>query len=405
MKLTTGQTPWHALHKGKFPAYPRLENDISCDVLVIGGGLSGSLAAYVLSAQGADVVLLEQQMIGSGSTSANTGLLQFMNDESLSELIGRYGEEKGVAFYRMCGQALDRLESISAELPVDAGFKRRSSLYYASSEKDAGLIRHEYDVLLRHGFDVEYWERDRIRSAFPFSKPAAIYSQNDAELNPYLAVLGLIARASSHGLRVYEHSGVERMEHDSDGVAAHTSFGRVKANKVIWATGYTAQEWKPDKVAELAYTYAIMTGPVPDLSFWHEQALIWETSRPYLYLRTTPDNRIIVGGLDDPYPPGKSPGQLLPSRSDELVSQLCGLFPSLEQVYADFSWGGVFGYTRDGLPLIGRDERFPHSYFIEGYGGNGTVYSMIAADMLAEAIAGREPRELAWLAPARLQQG
>ena len=60
------------------------------------------------------------------------------------------------------------------------------------------------------------------------------------------------------------------------------------------------------------------------------------------------------------------------------------------------SWAGVFATTKDGIPLIGRHPKYPHSYFIEVYGGNGTVYSMIAADLLGETIAGREPEELKW---------
>lgn len=397
MKLTGGSTPWNGLEIDDHALnFPQLEQSVSCDVLVIGGGVSGALASYVLTKQGADAILLEKGRIGKGSTSANTGLLQFMNDDTLTEIIQTFGEHKGTGFYRMCGKAVLRLSEVARELSVDTEFRRRSSLYYASNENDAGKIRNEYDTLTRHGFDVEYWDRNRIKSSFPFSKPAAIYTHRDAEVNPYKMVQGLIRDASKEGLRVYENSAVENVEYTESGAAVKTKHGIINAKTLIWAVGYDAQDWKPDRIASLDCTYAIMTDPIQDLSSWHERALIWETNRPYLYMRTTLDNRIVAGGLDEPMPESGCPEQNLPLRGQRLLKEITEHFPGIGKVSIARSWSGVFVSTLDGIPLIGRHPHFPHSYFIEGYGGNGTVYSMLAADLIAEAISGSEPEEMDW---------
>lgn len=402
MKLREGNAPWRGLDTNEYNLkHSRLEDNQSCDVVIIGGGMSGAITSYVLSKQGTDTILLEQEEIGSGSSSANTGLLQYMNDDMLTQLIQTFGEQKGVGFYKLCENAVERLSQIASNLSFDAEFRRRSSLYYASDDKDAGKIRTEFDNLSRHGFQVEYWDRDRIKSFFPFSKSAALYTPRDAEVNPYKMVQALIYDAVKQGLKVYEHSEVEHVDYSENDVTVKTKSGSVKAKTIIWAAGYAAQEWKPDRLANLDSTYAIMTQPVEDLSSWYERALVWETKRPYLYMRTTLDNRIVVGGLDESLTDKGLSQEKITENGQKLLKKVQDLFPTLGNISISHAWAGVFGTSKDGAPMIGRHPEYPHSYFIEGYGGNGTVYSMIAADLLAEAVTGKEPDVLSWFSFTR----
>ncbi|MFI2856440.1 NAD(P)/FAD-dependent oxidoreductase [Paenibacillus sp. JSM ZJ436] len=407
MKLTSGPSPWEQEFNNTYPSYPQLEDSVTCDVLVIGGGISGALVSYELTKRGLDVLLLEEHTVAGGSTSASTALLQFMNDDSITELMKRFGEYKGSRFYKMCLEAVERLASVASQLPEDIGFRRRSSLYCASTRQDVKLLQQEYENLRRYGFDVEYWTPQDIAARFPFTKPAALYCHGDAEVNPVHMVKALLNYSHiRQGLRIYEHSGVVRVEEDHLGRAiAYThGMGKVHAKTLIWTVGYEAQDWKKDAQAVLEYTYAITTEPVEDLSSWHERALIWEAARPYLYLRTTVDGRIVAGGLDEPLAEGGLTEEIVQERSRKLLKEVMALFPQLGPLNIECSWSGVFGSTKDGLPLIGRDPRFPSSYFVEGYGGNGTVYSMIAADMLADTLTGKEPEELSWFSPIRRKQ-
>lgn len=401
MLLTGGTTPWSYLNRESIKEYPRLTDHLSCDVLVVGGGISGALMTYVLSKQGVNTILLDKGQVCAGSTSANTGLLQFMNDYSLTELIGQFGEHRGTSIYHLCKKAVHRLIDIANQLSRDSGIIPRSSLYYASAPEDAGMLKSEFELLKRKGFDVEYWSRKDIEVNFPFSKEAAIYSHGDVEVDPYRLGHNLILDAYTHGARIFEHSeAIETRYTDSD-VTVTTEYGSIVGKNIIWATGYSTQDWKPDPQAELLNTYAILTEPVSDLSAWHDRALIWETSRPYLYFRTTPDQRIIAGGLDEPLPPSGRPEEYIEPRSQRLLHEIQKLFPHLTDLSIACRWAGVFASTKDGIPLIGRHPQYPHSYFIEVYGGNGTVYSMMAADLLAETITGREPEELKWFSLIR----
>ncbi|AIQ57290.1 NAD(P)/FAD-dependent oxidoreductase [Paenibacillus borealis] len=393
MKLISGQLPWEntLLHP---PVYPVLDGDITCDCLIVGGGMGGAMMSYRMSLSGADTVLIDKRAVGSGSSHANTGLLQIANDKSLTACINTFGEENGVLFYKLCQQGVRAILDLPAKLEIDPQIIERSSLLYASVPEDVPALKQEHENLIRHGFDSEFWEEDKVRSHYSFSKPAALFSRGDAETNPFRTVHSLIDKAYSGGVRVYEHTEALNYEYSADGVVCHTANGRIYAKNVVFAMGYETQEMKKDRGAELINTYAIMTKPLTSFPKWHEQSLLWETARPYLYFRTTPDGRIIAGGKDEQLTSPERRDIRVLSQCQRLLEELVALFPELQGIEAEYSWGAVFGSTRDGLPYMGPHPEYPHCYFIEGYGGNGTVYSMIAAELLADTLAGKQRPEL-----------
>ncbi|GAA0384146.1 hypothetical protein GCM10008933_14120 [Paenibacillus motobuensis] len=165
---------------------------------------------------------------------------------------------------------------------------------------------------------------------------------------------------------------------------------QITAKHVIFATGYETQQYKRERGAELTSSYVIVTEPLKDLQDWYEQCLIWETARPYHYLRTTRDGRIIAGGLDEPLPGGRLVEGRYLAKSKQLLDYVHQMFPRSTALQAEYSWGAVFGHTHDGLPYIGTHPDYPHCYFLEGYGGNGTACSTIAAEMITDIISGVE---------------
>ncbi|BAQ10037.1 oxidoreductase [Bacillus sp. OxB-1] len=124
------------------------------DIAIVGGGISGALCAYILSQEDLQVALIEEKEIGHGSTSANTGLLQYSNDIMLHELMEQIGNDPAVRFYKACEAAIGQLEKVTASLPLDAQFRRRSSLYYASTEDDVPRLRKEWQALRTYDFPV-----------------------------------------------------------------------------------------------------------------------------------------------------------------------------------------------------------------------------------------------------------
>lgn len=388
MDLKSGHLAWPETLK-HVDSYSKLNRDLTCDVVVIGGGMGGIMMAYELSKQGKHVVLVEKHQIGHGSSSANTGLLQFCNDKSLTSCIHTYGEHAGVRFYQLCKQAIEKITRINDELEQDTEFTPRRSLYYASSEEDVAKLKQEYDTLARYHFPVEWWEADQIEQAFGFTKPAAIITHGDAEVNPYRFIHAMASTAvRKYKLEIYESTEVVHHEFHSDFVTIITAERhRIMASHAVFAMGYETQEFKRDQNAVLTSTYALVTAPIPDLEkIWHQRMLVWETARPYNYMRTTPDNRIVAGGLDESTAIPEERDRMFPHKIEQLRQHIAALFPSLTAVEADYSWAATFGSTHDGYPMIGPHPRYPRCLFIEGYGGNGTVYCAISTEIIPALI-------------------
>ncbi|PYZ97444.1 hypothetical protein CR205_02265 [Alteribacter lacisalsi] len=388
MKLHTGSLYWPTTLK-QFPSYPKLEEPAECDVLVIGGGMSGAIMAYRLSEYNVNTILVEQNTVASGSSSANTGLLQYANDKMLHSFTKKLGEETAVQFYKRCLKAIDDLEVTVRRLEYKCDFTRRKSLFYASSRSDVKKLRKEFETLRKHHFPVSLLEPHEIRSIFPFEKDLAILSDLDAEVNPFKLTTALVRQAHKNGVQVYENTEV--LGHDFSGTQGgnhtfRTPKGVIEAKHVIYCTGYATAEFATIKKAVLNRTYAIVTHPVKDLSAWHDRALIWETKQPYLYMRTTPDNRIIAGGLDEPVSePAEEPG-VLREKGDELLELVRWHFPHISNLAIAHEWSAAFGESKDGLPFIGKHPKHKNVYFLLGYGGNGTVYSALGADIIKDLI-------------------
>ena len=366
------------------PTYPSLEEDIKCDVLIIGGGSSGAQCAYYLSQFDLDVVVVDKREIGAGSTSTNTALIQYSGDKMFFELVQTFGEERATRHLKLCEETITEIESVSKKLPLDCHFTRRDSLYFASSSEDVQKLDQEYALFKKHGFDAIYLNKEQVRQHYPINTPAAIYSKNDGELNPLAFTYGLLEASSKNGVRIFSQTTIKNKKFNRDNVTVYTDGHRaINAKHVIVAAGYEGLEFKKEKNATITSSYAIVSNPIEQ--FWYNRTLLWETARPYFYARTTHDNRIIFGGLDETTEFVDRRDSMLLHKRDQLVMEFNKLFPTIK-IEPEFYLGAFYGGTHDGMPIIGMYEEYPNYYFLFGYGDNGTVYNMALAKIICHHI-------------------
>src|SRR4030095_14285277 len=121
---------------------------------------------------------------------------------------------------------------------------------------------------------------------------------------------------------------------------------------------------------------------------WYQNSLIWSPVSTYLYLRTTDDNRIIVGGKDDPFSNPIIRDERLERKSRELTKSFSKLFPEIG-FRRDFSWAGTYASTKDGLPYIGKMAEKRNTLFALGFGGNGITFSALAAEIIRDELCGK----------------
>jgi len=370
------------------PERKKVEIASHYDVIIVGGGMSGALSALALADKGLSIAVLDKRQMATGSTMANTGLLQYSNDIMLHELIEQIGERDAVRFYQLCLEAMEKLKKTAKRLPLDPDFISRPSIYYASDDNDLKRIRKEYDILTHYGFPCDYWDEEEICKHLPFSKPGAIVTHGDAEVNPYKFVNGLLQLIESMDVHLFEFTAVNDVTEENGLLRISTSSGEIHADKVLFTTGYETLPVGKRIGADINRSYVIVTEPINGSPIWHKNALIWESKRPYLYMRTTHDNRIIVGGLDEDNPQAPLSNEAIMKRGANLKKQLEELFPELP-IEIDYAYCATFGESLDNLPFIGEHPSKRNHYYLLGYGGNGTVYSMLGSKILADIMTGK----------------
>lgn len=386
MDLKSGYPYW-AIRNGLIQAFPPLETDLKCDVLIAGGGITGALIADELSAHGHQVALVEQRDIGWGSTSASTALLQYEIDTHLIDLARQYGEDNAALAYTACAEALPLLKDVTSGLrSVD--FRQMDSLYLASKARHVPVLQAEGEARRRHGLGATWLDRDALRERIGIEGSGALHTRQAARVDPYCLTYRLLERVRRRGGHIHDRTVLDTLEPSSRGVLARTAQGvQIQARHVVLAQGYANQNWLKQRVARNRSSYALITDPLhPDELQGLSRAMVWESARPYLYLRSTGDNRLLIGGLDDAIDLPARRDRRVEGKAAKLMKGLQAWFPQLRPTPA-YAWAGTFAETADGLPFFGPHPQWgPRVHFAMAYGGNGITYSAIGAGLVRARI-------------------
>ncbi|WP_160290177.1 NAD(P)/FAD-dependent oxidoreductase [Flavihumibacter solisilvae] len=374
--------------------YPSLSSNHRTDIAIIGAGISGALVAWHLCRAGFDVTVVDKRHVGMGSTAASTALLQYEIDMPLHRLIPLVGEKSAARSYQLCAEAIKKLEEICRRFDNNSGFRFRPSLQVASYKKDVADLTREYRLRKTIGFKLQLWESKEIKNKMGFDADAALYSTLGAEMDAYHLTHQLLDSCRRQDAAVFDNTRVTAIKHLKKGIELKTETGAmIHARHLVIASGYESQQYIPFKVQDLHATYALVSEPMPDITLWHRRCLIWETADPYMYMRTTDDHRILIGGKDDNfYNPDKRDSRI-PLKTKQLIKSFSKKFPTIP-LKPDFQWSGTFASTKDGLPYIGSIRQRPHTFFALGFGGNGITFSLIAAELITSYLSGQEDADL-----------
>jgi glycine/D-amino acid oxidase-like deaminating enzyme len=219
--------------------------------------------------------------------------------------------------------------------------------------------------------------------------PAALLSFDAGQIDAYRLTYTLLRVATQRGLQVYDQTEITDYRSSKKEVELITKRrNRIRARKIVFANGYEIPAELRKDITQLKSTYALVSAPCDRLPAQITQSLIWETARPYFYMRTTEDGRILIGGEDDDFHDAKRRDARIARKSQKLVKRFRTMFPEVNLKVAH-KWAGTFGETKDGLAYIGETQKCPNSYFALGYGGNGITYSLIAAQIIRDLYLGR----------------
>lgn len=388
MRLRTYESFW-LLKNGLMYSYPMLQQDMRSELVVIGGGITGALISHALIEKGYDVILLDRRDIGQGSTAATTSMLQYEIDVQLQDLAKKIGMDGAALCYKEGIRALHDMEALIRSTGIDCGFRMKKSLYLAHNKQAAIKLKKEFELRDSVGLGVEWLSPDTMRNNYGVHGEGGILSSKAASMDAYKLAHELIQYNVKRGLKVFDQTEIERIEVKQNPVRIKTQAGHsVQASRLIFCNGFEAVSMLKEKVARLIYTYACVSEISEAYPSCLDDLLIWDTNDPYLYLRATDDGRVLVGGEDSPFNDSPVQQVIKEKKSVNLQKKLKKLMPGMPFI-EDFSWGGVFGTTTDGLPYIGESPEYPHCLFVLGFGGNGITFSVQGMKMIPDLLEGK----------------
>jgi len=383
--------PFWLVKNGLLATYPSLYTDATCDVLIVGGGITGSLIAHQCIQDGYSTILIDKREISHGSSSATTSMLQYEIDTPLWELIEMVGEKGAVASYKACSKAIDDLGRVTRQVNSKAGFKKKDSLYFAALKKDVNRLKKEFEARKKAGFEVQWMEADEILKKYDLHNTyGGILSKQGASVDAFMLVHEILTYNRKKGLQVYDRVKLMEVKYGArqNKVSLNTG-ATITCKKIVYCVGYESATMIKEKFVDLISTYAIVSEVEPSKCKKYNDILVWNTADPYIYLRTTDDDRLLIGGEDEEFRNPLKRDALIGKKEQRLLKSFEKYLPHVP-FRTDFVWAGTFGETKDGLPYIGEHQDFKNSYFVLGFGGNGITFSVTGMEMVSKWLQGKK---------------
>lgn len=396
MNIVTGDTIWSKINN--IPnQYAYLNENIECDVVIVGAGVTGALCSYYFTKENINTVIVDQNILGYSSTRACTAILQYEIDKDINELDQLIDLDEAVKCYNENKDGLNEIHKIIRELDDDCGFCIKDCLYYTSKDKDIKSIKDEYELRKSAGLGVNFLDSQSSKDKFSFKITAGIYSDKLAgEIDPYRFTHALVRKSIENGLRVYENTEVIDIDNKEDEmiITTHNNF-KIKAEKVIIATGYSDIEVFEEKLVDLTRSFNVVTKPLSTFDGWYNKCIIRDNNDPHTYLRATEDNRIIIGGENEKKKSEKSKMRSLTkydtksqAKYDLLLEKLKEMFPQIKNIDVEYTFSGLHGETKDGLPYVGEHEDYKNFYFCLVFGCNGIINAAVGAKLIKDLYLG-----------------
>ncbi len=384
------KSSYYAATARPFAALPRLNESLSADVCVVGGGFTGLSAALNLAERGYKVVLLEANRIGWGASGRNGGQINTGLRKSPQELIARFGKQRGRALFDLAEEARsiiwERVEKHGIQCDL-----RDGNMLLASKRADLPWMEEEIACFER---EMDYHkakllDRNAIRAEIASDLYfGGIKDTGGGHLHPLNYALGLAEAGREAGVRMFEHSAATRIEDQGGKVTVSTAEGKVEARHAVLGCNAYLGDLAPKiagKIMPIA-NFVIATEPMPEAE---ARALIpsgscaCDTKFVVSYYRVTVDNRMLFGG-----------GERYTTREPADIAgfvkpYMLKVFPQLASKRIDYGWGGMLAITRLRLPHLGRTGNV---FYAHGYSGMGVAITGLAGKLIAEAMAGTAER-------------
>jgi glycine/D-amino acid oxidase-like deaminating enzyme/nitrite reductase/ring-hydroxylating ferredoxin subunit len=358
--------------------FPVLQNGLTVDVAIIGGGLAGLTAATLLKAEGKTVAVLEAGRIVRGVTGYTTAKITVLHTLIYDQLIRNFGEDKARAYGEANQAAIEQIAALVQEKQIDCDFVRNEAYTYTEAAENVEKIRAEAEAAQKLGLPATLV----TETPLPFPIKVAVRFDNQAQFHPRKYLLALAQDIPGAGSHIFENTKVTKLE-EGEPCVLTTEHGTISARDVIVASHFPFN----DKTlyafrlhSHRSYVLAVrLTEPAPRGMFISPE--------PSHSLRSFPapgSDLLLVGG--EGHKTGEGGDTI--ARYQRLEQWARERF-SVKEV--EYRWSTQDNKTLDGAPYIGRyAPNSQHLYVATGFGGWGMTNSTVAGMLLRDLILGRD---------------
>lgn len=374
---------------------PALRGDLTADVAIVGGGLTGLWTAYYLAVANPDlrIAVLEKEIAGFGASGRNGGWCSALFPSSTAALARRHGREAALAMRRAMIDTVDEVRRATESLGVECDYRRGGTVTFARGPAQLAAAKAEVREAKNWGIDeIEFWDADRV----PRGATGAVGATFDAacaRVHPGKLVRGLAKAVEGLGVKIFEGTEVESWRPR----AVTTNRGLVTAETIVIAVeGYGAAIPTTHRTVLPLYSLMIATEPLPE-DTWREIGIgHGETFTDFrhllIYGQRTADNRFAFGGRGARYHWGSSirpDYDRVAAVFTHLERTLGELFPASRAATVTHRWGGPLGVPRDWHASASFDP-VTGIASAGGYVGDGLSTTNLAGRTLADLILRRD---------------
>jgi glycine/D-amino acid oxidase-like deaminating enzyme/nitrite reductase/ring-hydroxylating ferredoxin subunit len=366
-----------------------------CEVCVIGAGMAGITAAYLLNLQGRDVQVIEAFDLGAGETGRTTAHLSAVLDDGFVELAKLFGADGARLAAQSHAAAIDLIERIVRDEKIECDFERLDGMLFAATPAQADLLKQEHQAALQAGFaNVAAVETAGVANA---RLGPALRFPDQAMFHAGRYLQGLARAFVARGGTIA--TGVRALAvEEGDPARVMLEGGReIRARHVICATNSPFIDRVTMHTKQAAYRTYVVGFEVEQGAF--PPVLLWDLDDPYHYVRLVRNvdggEVLIIGGEDHKTGQDEDPD----SRFSRLIDWSRDQFSGLGDVR--YRWSGQVMEPVDGLAYIGRNPGDENIYVITGDSGHGMTHGTLGGMILSDLISGRENPWAALYDPAR----
>ena len=397
MRTRYGISPWvDRFPTSRIPDYPRLRGDHTFDVVIIGGGLTGTATAYVCAAGGLKTLVLEAERVGRGSSGRSAGLLLPEPGPAFRDVEQAHGLRAArIAFESWRRATLDGA-ALLRRLNIKCGLQPVTPLIVADRD-DEKLLRREFEARSKAGAEGTWLTRKLLGKLTVPEVPAAMRMRDAFTFDPYRACLGLAAAAAARRAVICEKSPVQKVKFTRKHVDVIVEGGTIRASTAIVTTGTATLEFRQlRRHFKRREHYLVLTEPMPAAirkQLGARDTTFRDSRNPHRRVRWTDDDRILVAGAAQDETPERKRPAVLVQRTGQLMYELLTMFPVISGLMPEYGWELITGETADGLMYIGSHRNYPHHLFALGGGGDSVTGAFLAARMLARAAHGAPEKD------------